>query len=116
MGARTNFHFVDGDNTLTLYSHWGGDTRKKDLANALLMASPRKGDNSYFLRIAVSQIVGNYWDAETGFGIFLNEPDNPEEQYGTLIVNLNDWTVSDDGVVMPINSFVEQYRHQKAFA
>lgn len=116
MGARTNFHFVEGDNTLTLYSHWGGDTRKEDLANALVSAMPRKGDNSYFLRIAISQIVGEYWNAETGFGLFINEPDNPEEQYGRLVINLNNWTVSDDGYETPMEQFIQMYSTVGVFA
>lgn len=116
MGARTNFHFVEGENTLTLYSHWGGDSRKQDLAMALQHALPRKGDGSYFLRIAISQIIGEYWNSETGFGLFINEPDNPEEQYGTLIINLNNWTVSDDGLIKPIEEFISYYLNQPVFA
>ena len=89
MGSRTNFHFKTNEDTLTLYSHWGGDSRKKDLARAMYAALPRKGDKPYALRIMVSQLIGTSWDEETGYGLFLNEPAGAEESYGYLEINLD---------------------------
>lgn len=106
MGARTNFHFKTNEDTLTLYSHWGGEERKKDLARAMYAALPRKGDKPYALRIMVSQLIGTSWDEETGYGLFLNEPAGAEESYGYLEINLDDWTVTDDGNTVSIEHFI----------
>ena len=106
MGARTNFHFKTNEDTLTLYSHWGGEARKKDLARAMYAALPRKGDKPYALRIMVSQLIGTSWDEETGYGLFLNEPAGAEESYGHLEINLDDWTVTDDGNTVSIEHFI----------
>ena len=106
MGARTNFHFKTNEDTLTLYSHWGGEERKKDLARAMYAALPRKGDKPYALRIMVSQLIGTSWDEETGYGLFLNEPAGAEESYGHLEINLDTWTVNDDGNIVSIEHFI----------
>lgn len=106
MGARTNFHFKTNEDTLTLYSHWGGEERKKDLARAMYAALPRKGDKPYALRIMVSQLIGTSWDEETGYGLFLNEPAGAEESYGHLEINLDTWTVTDDGNTVSIEHFI----------
>lgn len=106
MGARTNFHFKTNEDTLTLYSHWGGEERKKDLARAMYAALPRKGDTPYALRIMVSQLIGTSWDEETGYGLFLNEPAGAEESYGHLEINLDNWTVTDDGNTVSIEHFI----------
>jgi len=106
MGARTNFHFKTNEDTLTLYSHWGGEERKKDLARAMYAALPRKGDKPYALRIMVSQLIGTSWDEETGYGLFLNDPAGAEESYGHLEINLDNWTVTDDGNTVSIEHFI----------
>lgn len=56
-----------------LYSHWGGSDRYRDLQRALTAAQPRWNDAAYATRIAISQIVENYWHEETGFGISAGE-------------------------------------------
>lgn len=109
MGARTNFHFKTNEDTLTLYSHWGGDSRKKDLANALKAALPRKGDNAYALRIMISQLIGTDWNSETGYGLHINNPTGSEESYGHLEINLNNWTVNDDDHIVTIEQFIEYH-------
>jgi hypothetical protein len=110
MGARTNFHFKTNEDTLTLYSHWGGDSRKKDLARALKAALPRKGDDSYALRIMISHLIGPYWEQETGYGLLVNNPGGAEESYGHLEINLNNWTVMDDDqAIVPIEQFIEYH-------
>jgi len=106
MGARTNFHFKTNEDTLTLYSHWGGEERKQDLARAMYAALPRKGDKPYALRIMVSQLIGTSWDNETGYVLFLNEPAGAEESYGHLEINLDNWTVTDDGNTVSIEHFI----------
>jgi hypothetical protein len=69
-------------------------------------ALPRKGDKPYALRIMVSQLIGTSWDEETGYGLFLNDPAGAEESYGYLEINLDTWTVNDDGNVVSIEHFI----------
>lgn len=111
MGDRTNFHFKVGDSTLTLYSHWGGYTRKQDLAHALTAAMPRikMVDTAYALRICVSQLIGADWADETGYGLILNNQEIYEEERGFLEIDLNTLTVNDDGMVKSIEDFINYY-------
>ena len=43
------------------------------LADAVIEARPRWSDPSYATRIAISQIVGDQWTEETGWGLHVNE-------------------------------------------
>jgi hypothetical protein len=52
-----------------LYSHWGGRDRYLDAQRAISAAEQRWNHPDYATRIAISQIVENYWSEETGFGI-----------------------------------------------
>ena len=71
MGARINFVFDDGTESLAvLYSHWGEDTWRDDLAGALEHAQVRKGDHSYFTRMVISHLIKDDILRETGFGIY----------------------------------------------
>ena len=85
MGDRVNFEFQAKQGTITLYSHWGGDTSVNDLADALLRARGRWSDDSYATRIVVSQIIGGAWDSETGYGLISGS--NGEEENPTLVIN-----------------------------
>ena len=58
MGARVNFIFKQSDgNAVGLYSHWGEDSWAEDLALALQHAARRKGDESYYVRMAISYLI-----------------------------------------------------------
>ena len=71
MGARINFVFDDGTESLAvLYSHWGENTWQDDLAGALDHAQIRKGDYSYFTRMVISHLIKDDILRETGFGIY----------------------------------------------
>ena len=73
MGDRANFGFKQSnDNTIFLYGHWAGHGMLERLANAVEAARPRWTDESYATRICVSQIVGEDWKAETGWGLSVN--------------------------------------------
>jgi hypothetical protein len=75
MGDRAVIGFKDKSDSVPvfLYSHWGGRDRYSDLQRALTAAQPRWNDSAYATRIAISQIVENYWSEETGFGISAGE-------------------------------------------
>jgi hypothetical protein len=71
MGARTTWKLQQNGQELSLYSHWGGESKLIDTRRALSIARPRWSDDSYAMRIFVSQIVGNDWDSELGYGLGL---------------------------------------------
>ena len=71
MGARINFVFDDGTESLAvLYSHWGENTWQDDLAGALEHAQNRKGDFQYFTRMVISHLIKDEILMETGYGIY----------------------------------------------
>ena len=73
MGDRANFGFKQSnDNTIFLYGHWAGHGMLERLANAVEAARPRWTDESYATRICVSQIIGEDWTQETGWGLSVN--------------------------------------------
>jgi len=74
MGDRANFGFKDrnGD-TVFLYGHWAGYRMLENLANAVEAARPRWSDESYATRISISQMIGDEWASETGWGISVNQ-------------------------------------------
>lgn len=74
MGDRANFGFKQSNGeTIVLYGHWAGYEMLKQLANAIEAARPRWTDESYATRIAVSQLVGDSWNSETGWGLSVNQ-------------------------------------------
>jgi hypothetical protein len=73
MGDRANFVFVQpSGETIVLYSHWGGHQMLANLAEAVAKAQPRWSDPSYATRIAISQMIGDGWAFETGWGLNVN--------------------------------------------
>lgn len=74
MGNRANYGFRTGDDTLFLYGHWAGEPGMAErFATALSAATPRFDDGSYATRITISQLIGDDWASETGWGLFINE-------------------------------------------
>ena len=74
MGDRANFVFVQPNGeTIVLYGHWAGHNMLAKLADAVIAARPRWNDNSYATRIAISQLIGDQWSMETGWGLSVNE-------------------------------------------
>ena len=74
MGDRANFAFVQPNGqTIVLYGHWAGANMLSNLAEAVFKARPRWSDPSYATRIAISQLIGDSWGFETGWGLHVNE-------------------------------------------
>lgn len=71
MGARTTWELKQNGETLSLYSHWGGESKLRDTKKALSAARPRWHDETYAMRIFVSHIVGEDWTSNTGYGLGL---------------------------------------------
>ena len=93
MGDRANFVFVQpGGDTIVLYGHWAGYKMLENLAEAVAKAQPRWGDPSYATRIAISQMIGDSWSAETGWGLSVNEISDNEHKIP--VINWSDRTFS----------------------
>ena len=107
MGARTNFEMKDAKGSVWLYSHWGGDTKFADLANALEKARPRWHDVPYAMRIVVSQLIGDTWDSETGFG--LSSYFCSEEQYTPVCVDFENGVVIINGESQSFDDYVSDW-------
>lgn len=113
MGARTNFVIKTTNNAeqdIVLYSHWGGDSSERDFALAIEKALPRiqMGDTSYVARIIVSQLIGNDWDSETGYGLYVGSV-NHEEQYQYKEIDLVNGTVTIGTNKTSIQAFLDYY-------
>ena len=96
--------------SLNLYSHWGGYDRFVNLANALRAAEPRWNDTPYAARIIVSQLIGDQWSDELGFGLWAN---NSDEAYGgdhpDITINFIDKTVTDETGTHSFDSFINYH-------
>lgn len=93
MGDRANFGFVqENGNTIVLYGHWAGYNMLGKLADAVIAARPRWNDESYATRIAISHLVGDQWNMETGWGLYVNQIGDNEHKIA--IVDFNQQTFS----------------------
>jgi len=109
MGARINFVFKAYETEashVTLYSHWGETSWRRDLAVALAKAAPRWTDASYGVRIVVSQLIGDSWNSETGYGLFTSR-DGEDLGDTTVVVDFTKQTVSDTGNEHSFTAFIE---------
>jgi len=100
----------DKDLFVNLYCHWGGYDRFVDLARALQAAEPRWNDGSYATRIIISQLIGDQWNQELGFGIWASSSDGA---YGgdhpDITVNLINKTVEDETGTHSFEEFINYH-------
>ena len=109
MGARINFVFDDGtDSLVNLYSHWGEDSWQDDLAGAIFHAQIRRGDYSYFTRMVISHLMKDYVLDETGFGIYAIDQDGYDLGEQTVLIDFTNKTVTDN-VSVDWDKFVAAY-------
>ena len=109
MGARCTFVFKQQEDlAVALYSHWGEDSMYEDLARALQHAAPRKGDNEYYVRMAISYLMQDSILEETGFGIYACNPNTALSYMDhPILIDLTTNTISHDGVNhKDIDSFI----------
>ena len=86
MGDRFTFGVTDrGGDVLYLYSHWGGTNWDDDLKKAIYKAGVRSGDCSYANRILMSQLIGDNWDRDSGFGFSINDVLDTEYGYVPVV-------------------------------
>ena len=108
MGARCTFIFKQKEDlAVALYSHWGEYDMYTDLAQALKHAAVRKGDNEYYVRMAISYLIQDSILEETGFGIYACNPNDLGFADHPILIDLTDNTISHDGVDhKDIDSFI----------
>jgi hypothetical protein len=110
MGARCTFVFKQADELgVALYSHWGEDSMNQDLALALKHAAKRKGDESYYIRMAVSFLLNEAVMDETGFGLYACNPNDLGFMDHPIIVDLTTGTVHDDTGIHDIDKFISYH-------
>ena len=114
MGARTNFELKDSQGSVWLYSHWGGDNKATDLATALFKAEPRWSDVPYAMRIVVSQLIGDEWSSETGYG--LSSYESGEESYSPVVVNFPAMTVEYEECEYTFSEFVNFFSNVETYS
>jgi hypothetical protein len=111
MGARTTWKVVTNNSGAVtwLYSHWGGDTKFADTQRALYLAVPRWDDATYGTKIFISNIIGDAWASETGYGITstLTNADCPfEESYFTATIDFVNQTVTLGSRIWTFEEFI----------
>jgi hypothetical protein len=110
MGARCTFVFKQSeDQALALYSHWGEDSMNVDLAQALQHASARKGDTSYYVRMAVSYLLQDSIMSETGFGLYACNPKDLGFMDHPIIIDLVKNNIEDDTGIHEIENFIQYH-------
>lgn len=112
MGARINFVFKDrGDAAaVVLYSHWGQDEWQRDIAMALDHARNRWGDTSYLTRMVISYLIQDSVLSETGFGIYAINDTSVDLGEQTVIIDIIQEIVIDNGTKIDWDLFVEAYK------
>jgi hypothetical protein len=122
MGDRANFGIKHRDgNIIFVYGHWAGDGMLARFANALKRVEDagRIGDEPYGTRIIISELIGDSWKSNTGWGITINTlSDNehkvPVYDIDTDIVSLYDFdwnsnTLTDKIVEFASQDFIRKY-------
>jgi hypothetical protein len=108
MGARCTFVFKQKEDlAVALYSHWGEYDMYRDLALALQHAAVRKGDESYYIRMAISHLLKDSILDETGFGLYACDPNDLGFMDHPILIDLTNNTISHDDVNhKDIDSFI----------
>ena len=112
MGARCTFVFKQSeDQAVALYSHWGEYDMYKDLAAALQHAQPRleMSDAPYATRMAISYLIKDSIMDETGFGIYVCDPNNLGFMDRPVLIDLINKTVEDDTGTHSIQDFINYH-------
>lgn len=122
MGDRANFGIkqTNGD-TIYVYGHWAGDGMLARFANALDYTQNvgRIDDEAYGTRIIISQLIGDGWSSDLGWGITVNYLADNEHKvpvydfaFQTVTLYDYDWTaggLTDMIVTFSLNEFIRKY-------
>lgn len=81
----------------------------RDLAAALAHAAPRKGDESYYIRMAVSHLLQHNILDETGYGLYACDPSDQAFMDHPITIDLTDMTVGSGEDWHPIDEFISYH-------
>ena len=118
MGDRANFGFRDSkENIVFLYGHWAGYRMLENLANAVSAAEPRWSDEAYATRIAISHLIKDEWQSETGWGIYINQLGDNEHKVPIIDWKNKTFTLMEEDLETVVfstslNAFVSKYCSQ----
>jgi hypothetical protein len=118
MGDRANFGFrQSNENVVFLYGHWAGHRMLENLADCVLTAKPRWNDEAYATRICISNLIGDEWPSETGWGITVNELADNEHKVPVIDWSKQTFTLYEEDLTTVVfttdlNSFVAKYSSQ----
>jgi hypothetical protein len=118
MGDRANFGFRDSkENIVFLYGHWAGHRMLENLADAVQIAHPRWNDEAYATRITISQMIGDEWASETGWGISVNELADNEHKVPIIDWKNKTFTLMEEDLQTVVfsttlDAFVAKYSSQ----
>jgi hypothetical protein len=118
MGDRANFGFRDSkENIVFLYGHWAGHRMLENLADAVQIAHPRWNDEAYATRITISQMIGDEWGSETGWGITVNQLADNEHKVPIIDWKNKTFTLMEEDLQTVVfsttlDAFVAKYSSQ----
>jgi len=116
MGDRANFGFVQPNgNTIVLYGHWAGYQMLANLAEAVAKAQPRWSDPSYATRITISQMIGDGWSMENGWGLHVNEIGDNEHKIAIVDFNQMTFSLHEEDSHYNLNNKVRGMKNEALF-
>jgi hypothetical protein len=116
MGDRANFGFVQPNGqTIVLYGHWAGHQMLGRLADAVIAARPRWNDEGYATRIAISQLIGDQWNMETGWGLYVNEIADNEHKIAIVDFRQQTFSLHEEAPHNDLDNKVKGMKNEAIF-
>jgi len=116
MGDRANFGFVQPNgNTIVLYGHWAGHQMLANLAEAVFKARPRWNDPSYATRITISNMIGEGWAMETGWGLHVNEIGDNEHKIPVIDFQQQTFSLHEEAPYADLTNKVRGMKNEAMF-
>jgi hypothetical protein len=116
MGDRANFGFVQPNgNTIVLYGHWAGHNMLAQLAEAAIKAQSRWGDPSYATRITISNMIGEGWAMETGWGLHVNEIGDNEHKIPVIDFQQQTFSLHEEAPYADLSNKVRGMKNEAMF-
>jgi hypothetical protein len=116
MGDRANFGFVQPNgNTIVLYGHWAGHNMLAQLAEAAIKAQGRWSDPSYATRITISNMIGEGWAMETGWGLHVNEIGDNEHKIPVIDFQQQTFSLHEEAPYADLSNKVRGMKNEAMF-
>ena len=116
MRDRANFGFVQPNGqTIVLYGHWAGHQMLGRLADAVIAARPRWNDEGYATRIAISQLIGDQWNMETGWGLYVNEIADNEHKIAIVDFRQQTFSLHEEAPHNDLDNKVKGMKNEAIF-